>query len=450
MSQERWKPTERQSEFLACSAYEAMLGGSAGGGKTESLVIGALRWVNLREYRGLILRRTFPELNRDIMPLADKYYPWAGGVFNVAEKKWTFPTGAVVEFGHVEGERDVHKYQGLEVQYLAFDELTTFTEKQYVYLLSRVRSASGIPVRVRSATNPGGVGHEWVLSRWAPWLDRRREYKGANAASGQVLRYRNTDNGEEYTEDGSLSRTFIRAMLSDNPHLTKNDPGYEERLLGLDPVTRAQLLRGDWLVRPASGAYFQRAWFPFVDAAPTDVVAKVRRWDLASTENGGDWTVGVRMARLDSGKFVVEDVVRCRMRPHGVRETVQKTAELDGYDCQIVIPQDPGQAGKDQAQSYATMLAGYTIRTPRETGDKIVRAGPASAQAQAKNISLVRAHWNEAFLQTLEAFPTPDVHDDDVDALSGAVTALTQPMTTADYWARADLFGNDEADGWKR
>jgi predicted phage terminase large subunit-like protein len=173
-----------------------------------------------------------------------------------------------------------------------------------------------------------------------------------------------------------------------------------------------------------AGAYFKRAWFKLLDIPPADVAARVRRWDLASTEGGGDWTVGVKLARLKSGGFVVEDVVRAQHSPRRVRDLIVQCAKLDGHQCAIVIPQDPGQAGVQQVEEYANLLAGYTIRTPRETGDKVTRSGPASAQSEAGNVSLVRAAWNEPFLQSLEAFPDEGVHDDDVDAFAGAMSFL--------------------------
>lgn len=191
----------------------------------------------------------------------------------------------------------------------------------------------------------------------------------------------------------------------------------------------------------SAGMYFQRAWFRIVVAGPAgdQVVRRVRRWDLASTENGGDWTVGVKLALLDDKRLVVEDVVRGQWGPHDVRQTVRATAELDGYDVEVSIPQDPGQAGKDQAAQYASILFGYSFHTRPETGDKEVRAGAASAQARAGNMSLVAAPWNEPFLQVLEAFPDPSVHDDDVDALAGAVNHLAQARSTIEMWEDIDL-----------
>lgn len=430
-----WEPNDGpQRRFLAETSYEALYGGAAGGGKTEALVMAPLRWVGERGFRALILRRTFPELNRDIVPLMFEHYPTAGGKPHVSDSTWRFPSGAVIEYGHVERDADVHKYQGLEVQYLAFDELTSFTERQYTYLLSRVRSANGVPVRVRSATNPGGEGHDWVMKRWAPWLDKRAEYKGARAEAGQVLHYRNGEKEEEWCPRGvdTLTRVFVPARLADNPHLMANDPGYLTRLGGLDRVTRAQLRDGDWLAKPGAGKYYQRGWFRFLDVRPQAVVARVRRWDLASTENGGDWTVGVRMSLLRDRTFVEEDVLRQQLRPGGVEELIKATAMLDGKDVHIVLPEDPGQAGKAQAAAFAKMLSGYVVHFVRETGDKVTRQGPYSAQCEAGNVVMVRAPWNEVHIQEKEAFPD-GAHDDDVDAAAGAFTYLNEQIADIEY-----------------
>lgn len=195
------------------------------------------------------------------------------------------------------------------------------------------------------------------------------------------------------------------------------------------------------LAHAEAGKYFNRSPsgspLRFLDAAPLKVKRRVRAWDLASTDGGGDWTVGVRLALLEDDTMCVEDVVRGQWGPRTVRATVKATAELDGQDVEVTLPQDPGQAGKDQVQEYITMLLGWTVVPRRPTADKTLRAGPASAQWMAGNVSVVRAAWNEPFLQVLEAFPDPSAHDDDVDAIADGVAHVAKPLTTADYWAQA-------------
>jgi predicted phage terminase large subunit-like protein len=155
----------------------------------------------------------------------------------------------------------------------------------------------------------------------------------------------------------------------------------------------------------------------------------VRGWDLAATsEVGGhdpDWTVGVKLGRDDRGRFIVLDVVRIRGTPHQVEEAVGEAARVDGRAVTIGLPEDPGQAGKHQANYFIRQLAGYRIDTSRETGSKLTRAAPVASQVEAGNVVIVRATWNHAFLEELRDFPFGH-KDDQVDALSRAFTVLTE------------------------
>lgn len=446
-----WRPNAgQQTTFLASTAFEALYGGAAGGGKSDALLMGALRYIHEPGYRALLLRRTFPELLRSLIPKSFLRYTPLGGKPNMsAQPQWRFPSGAVIEFGHLQHDHDVHKYQSAEYQYIGFDELTSFTEAQYIYMRSRLRTTGNIRCCIRAGTNPGGEGHEWVMKRWAPWLDPGCPVR---AKPNEKLYFFNGENGPEWQPSnvsGTLSCVFVPARISDNPHLNAD---YAEVLKGMDRVNRARLLEGDWLASPAAGAYFQRAWFKFIDIAPVRVAARVRRWDLAATEGGGDWTVGVRMARTDEGQYIIEDVVRGRWRADGVEKTVAATAASDGHEVRIEVPQDPGQAGKAQCAAYAKLLCGYNCRFERETGDKVTRAQPFSAQAEAGNVSIVKARWNDVFMQSLEAFPEEGVHDDDVDASSGAFNSLVHNPASfgkADFKSPLFTFGNNEPiDNW--
>lgn len=178
---------------------------------------------------------------------------------------------------------------------------------------------------------------------------------------------------------------------------------------------------------PRDGGMFKRGWFEVVEAMPQAAKSNgVRRWDIAATEDqpgrDPDYLAGVRVFE-HGGVFYVDSVVRDRVSPAGVERIIKNTAEADGRAVRIRIPQDPGAAGKIAAAAYIGMLPMFDIRAVLETGSKIVRANPVSAQAEAGNIKLVRGPWIEDFLSELCDFPN-GAHDDQVDALSGAFAEL--------------------------
>jgi predicted phage terminase large subunit-like protein len=389
-------PTDKQAEFLLCFEREAFYGGAAGGGKSDALLMAALMFVESPGYAALLLRRTYKDLSLP-KALMDRAGEWLGPTaakWDDVEKRWTFPSGATLTFGYLKAERDKYQYQSAEFQFIGFDELTQFTETQYRYLSSRRRRLEGvgIPLRTRTASNPGGGGHEWVKRRFV-------------------------------TEGALHGRPFIPARLEDNPHLDIEE--YEESLAELDPVTRAQLRSGDWDI--AGGSKFQRQWFPIVSEVPADMKL-VRRWDLAATDpkEGGepDYTAGA-LVGLKDGIWYVCDMRRVRRTPGEVEKLVRQTAQVDGKPVAIGMEQEPGASGKSMIAHYRNdILVGFDFRGYPSTGSKEIRANPVSSAAEAGNVRLLEGSWNGAFLDEFEAFPQ-GTHDDQVDSVSGAFDMLT-------------------------
>lgn len=216
--------TKKQWQFACAREGEVLFGGAAGGGKSFAQVADAL--IYALKYPGikqLVLRRTFPELRRSLLLTAFSLYPEGAAKYNETARRWAFSNGSIIEFGMLDTEGDVSKYQSAEYDIIRFDELTHFTKYQYTYLLSRVRGANNFPKQIKSTTNPGGIGHAWVKARFI--------------AAGRA--------GEPFGK-GRMRRVFIPARLSENIFLTRADPGYVERLRNLPENERKALLDGDW------------------------------------------------------------------------------------------------------------------------------------------------------------------------------------------------------------
>jgi hypothetical protein len=238
---ERWrypyKPEPRQVLAHQLVADEMLYGGAAGGGKSEFLLASAVTMaLAVPGSRSLILRRTFPDLDRSLIPRLLARIPKSIATYHSTKHVWTFRNGSVIELGHLQRENDVLQYQGAEYQLVCFDELTQFTEFQYTYLISRLRAAGevrerlaqlGLRPRMLACTNPGGPGHHWVRIRFIDDNPPMRVWRPSATL--------------EDPRPGT--RVFIPASLADNPHL---DDSYLDRLGGLDEMLRRALRDGDW------------------------------------------------------------------------------------------------------------------------------------------------------------------------------------------------------------
>jgi len=177
---------------------------------------------------------------------------------------------------------------------------------------------------------------------------------------------------------------------------------------------------------PPAGGFFKPDNIEIVDALPADITHNARAWDLASSENEGDFTAGVREAKGRDGYIYIVDVQHAQLGPDGVEKRIKQTAQMDGKGVTIRLPQDPGQAGKSQAKNFITMLSGFNVKAETVSGDKITRAQPFAAQVNVGNVKMLRGDWNKAFIEELRNFPNGK-HDDQVDAASDAFDEVNEP-----------------------
>lgn len=218
--------------------FEVLFGGAAGGGKSEALVIEALRQVHIPHYSGLLLRKTFPQL-RDLIEKTYSYYKRAykKAQYNKTEHTWRFPSGARIIFGSLQHENDKYNYQGVPFDFIGFDELTQFTSDEYKYLFSRCRpTGPGTICYMRSTANPGGIGHAWVKERFITAAPPMTTIWSEQTYVDQE--------GKKHT--GKRSRVFVPSSVFDNKILLENDPDYVLNLAALPEAERNALLYGNW------------------------------------------------------------------------------------------------------------------------------------------------------------------------------------------------------------
>lgn len=443
---------------MATPASICIYGGAAGGGKSFGLLLSALRYKNVPGFGCTIFRKNFNQIfaQGGLWDESMEIYQGVKGACpKFARGQWLFcndegQTLSKVTFAHIEKDEDVHKWQGSQICELGFDELTHFSEKIFFYMLSRNRSACGVEPFVRATCNPDA--NSWVAKFIEWWIDQdtgypipersgkirwfiRRDETLYWANTRQELWKRfNLTTTEEKSEPRSV--TFIMSKLSDNKELLRVNPGYLANLKALSQVERERLLMGNWKIKAAAGLYFKRSQLgDILNNVPIDVIQWVRCWDLAATEKdeGGDpaYTAGVLMGKRSNGRYVVADVVNKQMSASDVRQTIKHTAQMDMARYKRVrvrLPQDPGQAGKEQAQSYIKFLAGFDVTTVAESGSKEARAEPMAAQWQVGNFDIVYGDWNEEYLLQLENFPDGKFKDM-VDASANAFAEIETKNT---------------------
>ena len=419
MRHTRWSeihaPTPRQQFFLSLDhTREAFFGGAAGGGKSDALLMAAAQYVDVPGYAALILRRNYKQLALPgaLMDRSKDWWTGTGAQWSAGDKRWTFPGGATISFGHVQNPGDVRQYESSEFQCICFDEVTQFEESVYRFLFSRLRRARGIevPLRMRSASNPSGIGFQWVKRLFVD---------------------------PETRKDGTV---FVPSRLEDNPFLDFDE--YAESLGHLAPTLRQKLLNGDWDVMEAGAMFSPYEWLTnWIDRPPThDIESRVRAWDLAFAEategNDPDYTVGVLMSRdVRTGLFTIEDVQRFRAASGTVEKRVRAAAEKDGPTVPVYIEKMPG-AGKAISDRYKrAVLSGFIVRDALPAGmTKAERAAPFAAAMENGLVRCVRADWNDEMMMELTQFPDDAPHDDIVDALVYAYRALAKVPSTVDEY----------------
>ena len=334
-----WQPQPKQAIFMSRGEYEVLYGGAAGGGKSDALVIEALRQIHIPHYKGIILRKTFPQLT-EIIEKSLIYYKSVcpKAKYNDQKHVWTFPSGAKIYFGSMQHTKDKQQYQGKAYDYVAFDELTHFTHEEYVYLFSRNRpNGKGAKVYIRATANPGGVGHAWVKERFITAA------KPMTPISQEVT-VRLPDGKEKKL---IRTRMFVPSSVFDNQKLLENDPNYLANLALLPKAERDALLYGNW--DSFSGQVFSE-WVDesehYKDRKNTHVIEPFlvpREWKIY---RGFDWgyakpfSVGWYAVDRDKRIYRIRELYGCTDNPDtGVKwepaTVAEKIRQIENEDLNL-------------------------------------------------------------------------------------------------------------------
>lgn len=452
----------KQEMMLSVDCDWAIIGGAMGSGKSYVSLLYPLKYADDPYFRGIIFRKTTGELTAQgglWETACELYQRIYGDVLKIHKKelKITFPSGASLKFSHMEQESNRFAHQGAQYTFILWDEATHFSKVVIEYLGTRLRSARAKhKLQVICTCNPDP---DWFgLDMIRPYL---YEDGTPNPEKDGLVRYYVVDNGvyiwaddretleQRYgygDESGIKSFTFISATCYDNPPLLKNQPSYISELKAKPWVDVQRYLYGNWLVRPSSSGYWKREWCQEITEYPrADEIRKiVRAWDFASTlaspvSPDPDYTVGVKMALLKNGQYIILDVIRFRARYGDVLQRVRKVGLDDGREVDIIIPQDPGAAGKAASSMAVKGLIedGFYARTKNTSKGKIERFRPFAAASENGLVQILKSCAtclengitgdNNFFYKELESFDGGRKgHDDCVDSTADAFYMLAQ------------------------
>jgi len=338
--------TEKQKAFIDATESEVLFGGAAGGGKSYGQIVDALIFaLKYPASKQLILRRTFAELEKSLIRTALALYPRDLFSFNASTHTGKFPNRSVIDFGYCASELDVYQYQSAEYDVVRFDELTHFSENQYVYLLSRVRGANGYPKQVKSSTNPGGIGHTWVKARF---VDR--------AAAGVP-----------FDGDNGLRRIFLPALLDDNRFLSEGDPDYRRRLLALPDRERKALLHGDWNI--FDGQYFDEFSARLHVTEPFEIPKSWRKF--RTVDYGLDRLACLWIALSPDGvSYVYREYCESGLPISAAADAMLRMTP-DSEDIYATLaPPDLWHRTQESGKSKATLFSEYGVNFTKTSNDR--------------------------------------------------------------------------------
>ncbi len=432
--------TRRQKAFLDAQEGEVLFGGAAGGGKSYGQLIDALLYaLTYPASKQLILRRTFAELEKSLIRVSLALYPRSIYTYHATGHTGKFTNGSLIDFGYCATENDVFQYQSAEYDVVRFDELTHFTEFQYLYLISRVRGVNGYPKQIKSSTNPGGVGHAWVKARFI------------DPAPPETA----------FAPDGSASRIFLPSKIDDNTFLMRADPAYKARLLALPEREQKALLHGDWNI--FEGQYFTEFSYETHTCDPIPLPASWRRY--RTIDYGLD-----RLACLwvavdnDRNAYVYRELCESNVIVSHAAEKILAATREDEEIYATLAPPDLWARSQESGRSKALLFSECGLHFTKTANDRETGWLSIKELLRRDEHGRVRLHIFRNCTELIRCLPmlqTDPLHPTDTltephaithapDALRGFAIYYARPApppdTTAALW-HADMMEDYERAG---
>ena len=341
--------TKKQQAFIDSQAFETLFGGAAGGGKSYGqLVDGLLYALKYPKSKQIIFRSTFADLEKSLIRTSMNLYPLSIANYNDSKHTWKFKNGSIIDFGYIQYEKDVYQYQSAEYDVIRFDELTHFTEFMYTYLISRCRGANPYPKGIKSSTNPGGIGHNWVKERFI------------DIGAPNVVHTCKLETGETTT------RIFVPSLVQDNKFMLEYDPDYIKRLDALPEKERKALKYGNWDI--FDGQFFTEfdrnihVIEPFV--IPKDWYVYFVM-DYGLDKLAGYWIA----VDYNNNAYVFREVYEGNLLVSQARDKIKEMTNEDVY--MYLAPPDLWNRHKETGKSTADIFAEGNVTLYKTNNDRI-------------------------------------------------------------------------------